>query len=247
MKVIDAFWEIRNSGLTTCEIFFEKGDLFSDYLVAGIEQKFKYSVVKIPSDNLTLLHKLEDFGYNYIETQFNICVATSEYDRLDKKWNRIIKNTGIEKANSLDDIEIILSNIQSGMFQCDRISLDNKLGKETSAKRYINWIKDLSEESGTEIYYLLKCRKKVGFFIIHDRLNNSLDSVMAGVFNEYQGQGLSVAIIYFYLKLAKARNARNVFTSFSSNNMPMLNSFTKTVSFKTLNVFYVLRKVIDSK
>lgn len=243
MKVIDAFWEVRNSGLTTCEILFEKGDSFSDYLAAGIEEKFKYSVAKIPSDNLPLLHRLERIGYNYIETQFNICVSTSEFDRLDKKWDKIIDDTDLEKVNVINDLEYILTNIRSGMFYCDRISVDEKLGKETSAKRYINWIKDLFEDTGTEIYFLLKHGNKVGFLVIRNRLNNSMDSVIAGVFSKYRGQGLSVAIIYFYLKLAKARNARNIFTSFSSNNMLMLNSFTKTVSFKTLNVLYVLRRL----
>jgi hypothetical protein len=242
MKVIDAFWEVRNSGLTTCEILFGKDDTFNDYLSAGIEEKFKYSVAKIPSDNLTLLHKLEGIGYNYIETQFNICVATSEISQLHNKWNKVIANTDYVRVTKFDDLEIILSNLNDGMFDNDRISRDEKLGKRTSALRYINWIKDLFADANTEIFYLLKHEKKVGFFIVRNGLNNCIYSIIAGVFNKYQGMGYSIAIIYYYLKIAEAKNVRNVFTSFSSNNKPMLNTFTRTVSFKTLNVLYVLRR-----
>lgn len=247
MKILDAYWELRNSGLTTCEILFEKGDSFDDYPGAEIEKRFRYSVAKIPSENLTLLHKLEAIGYNYIETQFNICVAASEIGRIDKKWNKIIDETDYRKVTNADQLEIILSNINTGLFHYDRISLDEKLGREKSAVRYCNWIQDLYSDSATEIFCLLKHGNTAGFFIIRDGLNNSIHSIIAGVFNKYQGQGLSVAVIYFYLKLAKERNAKNVFTSFSSNNIAMLNSFTKTVSFKTLKIYYVLRRFADLK
>lgn len=245
MKVIDAYWELRNSGLTTCEILFEKGDSYDDYLAGEIENKFQYSVAKIPSENLALLHKLEAIGYNYIESQFNICVPTTEIHRIDIKWNKIIDEADYLKVTNVDELEIILSNINTGLFHYDRISLDEKLGRETSAIRYCNWIKDLYSDSATEIFCLLKHGNTAGFFIIRDELDKSIHSIIAGVFNKYQGQGLSVAIIYFYLKLASERNAKNVFTSFSSNNMAMLNSFTRTVSFKTLNIYYVLRRLID--
>lgn len=137
MKVLDAFWGVRNSGLTTCEIVFEKDDSIDEYLAANIEKTFQYSVVKIPSDNFKLLHNLEDFGYKYIETQFNVCVATSEIDKIDKKWERVLEGTGYQRLRSDQDFGIIVSNIRDGMFNRHRVSLDEKLGKETSSLRYI--------------------------------------------------------------------------------------------------------------
>lgn len=247
MKIIDAYWEKRNIGLKTCEIIFEEKDSIDDYMAANIEKNFRYSVAKIPSANLNILHKLEDIGYKFIETQFNICVATTELDKLYKKWIRIIDGTHYQRLQNSKDLEIILSNVSAGMFNTDRISLDEKLGKETSAERYNNWIKDLYKDRDTEIFYLTKQGNRAGFFVLRKDSKNCFTSVIAGVFNEYQGHGLSVAIIYYYLKLALERDAKYVFTSFSSNNMGMLNSFTKTVSFKTIRVFYVLRKLIDEK
>lgn len=245
MKLINAFWELRNSGLTTCEIVFEEGDSFEDYLKSNIEKDFKYCVVKIPSDNLNLLHNLEENGYRFIETQFNIRVAPSELAKIDLKWARVIEGTGYQKLTNIDELDIILTNIGDGMFNSDRIYLDEKLGRETSIKRYTNWIKDLYKETDTEIFFLTKNDNKVGFFTIHNNSKNSIQSVIAGIFNQYQGHGLSIALVYYYLKIASEREVKYVFTSFSSNNIGMLNTFTKTVSFKTVCVQYVLRKLID--
>jgi hypothetical protein len=247
MRVIDAYWEVRNSGLTTCEIVFEVGDSIDDYLASNVEKNFRYTVVKIPSDNLKLLHSLEAIGFEFIETQFNICVATTEIDKIDKKWFRVIDDTGYQKVRSNHDLDVILSNVGKGMFNRDRISLDEKLGKETSSLRYINWIKDIYKDTNAEIYYLTKHGKEAGFFIVREGAEKSIHSIIAGIFSKYQGHGLSIALIYYYLKLASERKAKSVFTSFSSNNIGMLNTFTKTVSFKTLNIFYVLRKLIDKK
>jgi hypothetical protein len=247
MKLINAYWEIRNSGLTTCEIVFEKDDSIDDYLAANVEKSFQYSIVKIPPDNLKLVHYFEDIGYKYIETQFNVCVATSELEKIDKKWERVLEDTVCQQLRNEEELDIILSNIREGMFDRDRVSLDEKLGKETSALRYNNWIMDLYRDANTKVYYLIKRGEKVGFFIIREGTDKYIHSVIAGIFNNYKGQGLSVTLIYYYLKLATERKAKNVYTSFSSNNIGMLNTFTKTVSFKTLSIYYVLRKFINKQ
>jgi len=244
MKLTNATWEERNSGLTTCEIIFEKGDSIDDYLAAKVEDNYRYSVVKIPSVCINLVNNLEELGYRFIETQFNISVNTTEIDRIDKKWLRVIKGTGINRLENKNDLDFILFNVGTGMFCNDRITLDEGLGKDISTLRYTNWIKDLNEDENTEIFYLTKDSKRAGFFIIQKDSENILHSVIAGIFNDFQGHGLSAALIYYYLILARERNAKSVYTSISSNNLLMLNTFTKTVPFKTCQIFYVFRKHI---
>jgi hypothetical protein len=246
MKLINASWEERNSGLKTCEIVFEKGDSIDDYLSAKVEESYRYSVVKVPSDNINLVHNLEEVGYKYIESQFNISVATSELGKMDEKWMKVIKNTNYKKVENRNDLEIILLNIAAGLFEKDRISLDENLGKEISSLRYTNWIKDLYKNKNAEIFYLLENNRKAGFFVIQKDSVNTNYSVIAGIFEPYQGRGLSVALIYYYLKLASVIGAKQTITSFSSNNLSMLNTFTRTVSFKVLNVFYVLKKIVEN-
>jgi len=245
MKLTNAFWEERNSGLTTCEIVFEKEDSIDDYLSMKIDDSYKYSVVKVSSDNINLVHNLEELGYRYVESQFNISVETSELQKIDKKWMKVITDTGYKKVENRNDLEEILLNVGSGMFEKDRISLDDMLGKEISSLRYTNWIKDLYSDKNTEIFYLLKNSCKAGFFVIQKDSITTIHSVIAGIFKPYQGHGLSAALIYYYLKLAAIMNAKHAITSISSNNLSMLNTFTKTVSFKVLNVYYVLKRLID--
>jgi hypothetical protein len=245
MKLINASWEERNSGLKTCEIVFEKGDSIDDYLSAKVEESYRYSVVKVPSDNINLVHNLEEVGYRYVESQFKVSVATSELEKIDKKWMKIIKDTGYMKVTSENDLDEILLNISSGMFDKDRISLDNKLGMVISSLRYANWIKDLYVNKNAKIFYLIKNGNKIGFFVIQQDSMSTIHSVIAGIFKPFQGHGLSVALIYYYLKLASIMGAKQSITSFSSNNLPMLNTFSKTVSFKVLNVYYVLRRIIE--
>lgn len=243
MKIVNAFWEERNTGLKTCEIIFNEGDTIEDFLIKKTDIEFQYSVVKIPSNNLRLLHELEDIGYKFIETQFCISVDTCEIDSFNKKWDRIIENTDIERIKDPDDLEFLLVKIREGMFKSDRISLDEKFGEKYSSLRYTNWIKDIFNDESYEIYFLLKHSKRAGFFVINRVSAREMKSTIAGIFNDHKGRGLSVALIYCYLKLALINNAKSVITSFSSNNLQMLNTFTRTVAFKTTSVYYVLRKV----
>jgi hypothetical protein len=246
MKVIDAIWEKRNTGLKTCELVFSSEDSINDYLDNNIEKNYEHIVAKVPADNIVLVHQLEDYGYRFMETQFSISVAAHELDKIDQKWNRVLAGTSYKKVDNRNDLELLLTNIKAGMFTDDRISMDERFGINVSYRRYVNWIVDIYEDKKAEIFILEKNISKAGFFIIKQVNRDVLHSIIAGIFKEYQGQGLSIALIYFYLKIAVDRNARYVNTFFSSNNQKMLNTFTKTVSFKTLNICYVLRKVIES-
>jgi hypothetical protein len=247
MKTINAIWEKKNTGFKTCELEFKCEDTINDYLNNNIEKDYDFIVAKVPTNNIVLLHKLEDNGYRFMETQFTICsIAKEESERIDQKWNRFITGTSYKKIDNKDDLEFLLENIQEGMFTYDRISLDEKFGKEISSRRYINWILDIFEENKSEIFMLEKNSTKVGFFIINEVDKNVLQSTMGGIFNKYIGKGLSIAMIYYCLKIAVDRNVRSVITSFSSNNQNMLNTFTKIVSFRTLKISYVLRKFVES-
>lgn len=244
MRLVNATWEEKNTGMRTCEIVFNPEDTIKDYLAARVEDQFNYFVVKIPNGNLKLIHDLEDIGFRYMEMQFCISVDSGEIDKIDKRWERIIKETSCKRLYSNEDLEILLNQISSGMFTNDRISLDEKLGEKISSLRYSNWIKDLFYKNNCEIYFLIKNKSRTGFFVVRKESESIMNSVIAGIFNEFKGHGLSVALIYHYLKLAIIRDAKLVTTSFSSNNLQMLNTFTRTVAFRTTNVYYVLRKII---
>jgi len=244
MKVINATWDQVNTGLKTCELIFEENETLYDYLKSSVEHNYEYHVVKVPSKNIKLVHDLEDLGYRFMETQFSIIVNAEEFDKFDKRWMRIITRTSYTKIEDKDEFNILLQNIGEDMFRTDRISLDENLGKKISKLRYVNWLTDLFERKEAEIFFLNRDNERAGFFVLRRIEQDFLQSIIAGVFNKYQGKGLSVALIYYYLKYARDYDAKSILTSFSSNNSLMMNTFTKTIAFKTNKIYYVLRKMI---
>jgi len=244
MKVINATWDQVNTGLKTCELIFDENDTIYDYLKSKIEDNYEYSVVKVSSESIRLVHDLEDLGYRFMETQFSIMVNTEEFDKFDKRWMRVIARTSYTKIEEKDEFNILLQNIGEDMFRTDRISLDENLGKKISKRRYVNWLTDLFEKKEAEIFFLNRNNERTGFFVLKRINQNVFQSVIAGLFTKYQGQGLSVVLIYYYLKYARDYGAKSIITSFSSNNLLMMNTFTKTIAFKTNKIYYVLRKMI---
>ena len=50
MKLIDARWDEKVTGLKTCEIVFGKTDTFQTYLGADVETNFQFSLLKYLSE-----------------------------------------------------------------------------------------------------------------------------------------------------------------------------------------------------
>jgi len=244
MKKINAFWEERNIGLKTCELIFNCSDTIEDYFNSFVEENYNYIVAKVPKYNLNLVHELETVGFHFMETQFNISVATKELIKINRNWDNILSKTSYKKLESEKELDFLKLKISEGLFKEDRISVDERFGEDVSRKRYVNWISDIYSENKAEIYLLKKYNSLAGFFVIKAIDYRIYEAVIAGIFKEYQDQGLPLALIYFYLKIASERNGENVITSFSSNNVKMFNSFTKIVSFKILEILYVLRRIL---
>jgi len=243
MREINAFWEERNTGLKTCELIFDPSDKIVDYKNSLFENNYEYIVAKIPIQNIILVHELEDIGFRFMETQLNISVETQEIEQIKRKWRRFLSNTSYKKLESKNEIELLTHKIKDGMFKDDRISIDEKLADDISSTRYINWITDIYEKKSADIFLIKKYSSFAGFFVIKRADHRTYQALIAGIFKEYQGQGLPLALFYYYLKIASEKNGINVITSFSSNNLKMFNSFTRTISFKILEIFYVLRKI----
>ena len=76
MKIINATWEKRNLGCDAYEIQIERKDFDNfDAVCDEIEkQDFSgaYVVIKMPVGNLDALHKLQDMGFYFMETQLGL-------------------------------------------------------------------------------------------------------------------------------------------------------------------------------
>lgn len=244
MKIIEATWEKRNFGMDTYEISLDKKDLrnFDDAYQKIKSQNFKnsYVVIKMPVGNLEALHKLEDDGYRFLETQLSL---VDHFEPLDSEAS-ILSNQEDVKTEILpkekSEWEQIINKITPGMFDTDRVSLDPKLGKEIACKRYKNWCLDLFEKPNTNLYIKKINDVVFGFSIdVVDEKTGVVDALIGGNFEEFKNLGLGSVM------LAEAKNLKaNRKTAVSTNNLPILklHQHCGRVIYKER---YVLRKIYE--
>jgi hypothetical protein len=245
MKVIDANWDEKITGLKTCEIIFEKGDNFESYLSSGLEKNFRFIVTKIPINDLKLVHQLEDIGFRYLENQMKLSFEVNQLDKIDPSWERLLSGFICEKVTSDDEINEINAEVNSRMFEADRFSIDPFWAPEVSTHRYTNWIRELYKKWDTRIYTIAHNGSKAGFFAMHPESDKINSCPIAGIFNRYKGYGYIFALTWFWLDLSrKAGNARAI-TYISTNNRIILSSLSKAFAFRICETLIVMRKVLS--
>ena len=129
MNIINAVWDEKITGLKQCEIVFAQSDTFQTYLDAEIEKIFKFSVVKLPVGNLSLVHQLEDIGYRYLENQLFLSFNVEQLEYLNLKWNRLFTGFTYKQVTSADELKSLTDQVSDKMFEADRYSQD-PLGRE---------------------------------------------------------------------------------------------------------------------
>ena len=117
MKILNAFWEERNLGVTTTEITIEKDDI-SEYVNEALSMiSSEYSVIKVPSEMGCVLKTIQNNGYEFIEDMIHV-----EHDLHEVQMNRVLKrlydNTSYKEMTDAD-FEQLLTEIQKGMFDND--------------------------------------------------------------------------------------------------------------------------------
>ena len=146
MKVINAFWEEKNLGVTTAEILIGNDDDAKETVFEINKISKEYVVCKVPSDRSDILYLLQNNGFIYIEDQIEV-----EHNLHEVTRNRIMQRLydSLEYREMTEtDIDYLFDEISRGMFSSDRISLDPYFDKNLASQRYINWINDLINKAG---------------------------------------------------------------------------------------------------
>jgi hypothetical protein len=245
MHIINATWEERNTGFKSCEVVFEKGDSFQDYVEAGIESIYDFSVVKIPIGNLEIVHAIEEKGYRYLENQLVLSFNVNQVDHIEKIWFRLFNGFSYKHLTIRSEISHVLKQVNDRMFESDRFSQDPFWAKGISSKRYVNWIEQLFEMDGVKFYSMIKNGEEVGFFSIKKESQKINSCPIAGIYNQYKSAGYIFVLVWYILIISREMGARKFVTSISSNNRNLLSSFSKIFNFKVDDIFIVLRKIIS--
>lgn len=249
MQIINATWEKRNFNMDAFEITLTKKDLkdFDNTLKKIEEQNFKnaYVVIKMPVGNLKALHKLEDLGYRFLETQFEL---VQHFEPKLGDYKNLIENSDDEITVEIlpkdrDEWERIIQKITVGMFDTDRVSLDPFLGEEIACKRYQNWCRDLFKNPNSRLSVRKINGVEFGFALdIFDEKTGSIDGVLGGVFTEFKGIGLGVTWLNDK-NVSKTEKVANKMAVSSNNlNVFKIHQQCGRIVYKEK---YILRKVYD--
>ena len=217
MKIINAVWEERNLGITTTEITIEKNDETNNIAEQLSMIESEYSVIKVPSGMSDALTVIQNHGYKFIEDMIHV-----EHDLHEVEMNNVLKRMHERTSYRLmtdDDFKQLQSEIQSGMFDSDRISNDSYFDSCTSSKRYLNWITDLRNR-GALFYVIIYGSDNVGFVVLDKKDEKTYHSVLGGGYKKFRKSG--TGIIQKEPEITKKLGGKRLVTSVSSNNLGQL-------------------------
>ncbi len=218
MKIVDAVWDTVNLGKKTYEITIDNSDPIESIEKSLADVDGEYLVVKIQSDNVPVSMLLQSLGYYFVEEQvlmehdLKIVARSSLMQRLYDSMTYSIMTD--------PEVEMLISEVQNGLFSTDRISLDPKFGQEYSVRRYVNWIRQL-RQNGAFLYSLKYKGDYEGFVILKEsKKDNEYESVLGGAYQKYRCSGLG--LVQKEQEIVRERGGKRLYTTVSTNNVGQL-------------------------
>ena len=241
IKIVDAFWEKRNLGVSVTEVILPKNTAINELQrIQELESDLVY--VKVHYENREVIEKLTDENFKYIENQFSIQKKLKKFS-IDQIYERTISFLDCVFIDTLEGAEVLLDELDKNIFVTDRIALDPYFGVELANIRYKNWIRDMIS-SGDYECVVLKTKQDsipVGFYINRYK-KNTANCVLGAVFEDFKNRAVGHSFIYFSLKNAIERNCKILRTQISSNNMSVFNIYSSVFGFEITDNFVVLKK-----
>lgn len=221
MRVIDAFWEERNLGVTCYELELELSDCLEsvEATLSGLTER-QYMVAKIPSSRYDLVQLFQGKGYFFIETAIELEFNFKKlgYDSLDvpKGLQKICDRCSWGPMDARD-LEQLHMEVHKNIFTTDRVFVDPAFTKKQAAQRYDFWIQDLVQQGSIPFRVALD-GETFGFFVDKEIAPAVYHSVLGGVYTEHKGPGLGYVLYYAdFMSRVERRMERSV-TSVSGSN-----------------------------
>ena len=238
MKTVKAHWEKRNINKNCLEITVEEKDINEDVLKKLKPLKADYKVIKIPTNNVSLLFALQKEGFFFIEL-VTTCLYSGELPKLNEIQKKILSNLKYKKMLPLD-IKYLDNELDKNLFLTDRVSLDPEFSKSIGNKRYKEWIKDEIKKNSI-LYKLIYKKNDCGFFMIKKIDKKNFSAPLGGIYQKYQNSGFGFFLNYFEIMEAQKLGGVNTLTAFSSNNLGA-SSIHYSLGYKIHDQKYILVK-----
>lgn len=222
MKIVDAYWEKRNLGVSTTEFTVEDNDTIEKIKETLNDCTSGYQVLRLPNHLSHFLFSVQDLGFRFVEDMFSLKNDLQPV-AMDHIVERLYKEICFDSMKN-DDIEHLLNKVEHGMFDSDRVFIDPAFGASCSRKRYYNWLKDETERDSLFFKYMYRGRT-FGFSALKNKGKGVYNAYLGGVYPEYQKSGLGSAV--FVADIVRHLGGRCVVTNVSSNNIKQIKNILK--------------------
>lgn len=223
MKIVDAVWEERNLGTRCKEIYIQKSDEKDNVLekISEIDEEFLELFLPIECSEY-LLH-LPQYGFYYIESNFDLVKKCQVEEVFPKIYNKILQQVYSRQLES-DELENFLDKLRTEyFFEKDKISIDYHFSKEESANRNYWRLKDyLAEGRDIRIYEVWFQQKAIGYFILEVVEQGRIDVYLSGLYPEYRHKNFGTCIMGEETRQAVCLGAKLITTGVSLNNFACL-------------------------
>ena len=155
----------------------------------------------------------------------------------------ICRHIDARDVRTTDELEQILSRVDTNMFDTDRISMDPALSGDLALKRHHHIIRSLFADQRNICRGLYLRDELIGFFQLQYRSDQHYFASLAGVFSSYKGSGLGVATIWLPIQWASQNQVQRLSTSNSTNNPDSVRTHL-AVGYGIEGFHYVLRRMI---
>ena len=224
MKITDAYWELRNLGISAQEVEIESRDT-SDQLRKEIPLlDASYQVVKVPTGRMDIYPILRDKGFSFAEASIKVSHTLKEFSA-STLIERIAKNLDYEEMNA-EDIVMMKEQILKGLFQTDRVVLDPYFSSKQAANRYIMWIDD-ERERGSRLFVFKYRQDPVGFTCMRETEPGVFYPVLGGIYNIDKPLPLGNVTTFKQLEIAKSLDGKVLYTVISSNNNTIVRAYSQ--------------------
>ena len=216
MKIVEAQWEKRNLKKRVFEIEIEISDNVTSIQKALQDLTADYVVIKLSTKLHSFIDPIQTFGFKFIEliTHTKYEGQLPELNAIEERFLAYVSANRISQSN----LNKLRDQINSGMFQTDRISLDAEFGKEFSARRYLGMIEDECSR-GAQIYQISFEDQMIGFFVLREVSQGLFLSSLGGIFPNFQNKGFGVLMNYFQIYKSFESGGNQIYSTFSSNNL----------------------------